>query len=89
MSEYSAKKGYGLAKPDRSYALQSLERHMDIREAEQLWVKLCKKCEFELFTEDIEELEAIYRTMSQMGGKTGVTGSALVVRVMSYKLLMN
>lgn len=82
------KKAYEkLSIPDRHEAMRALERHMDIQSAEKLWIQICDTNDFKPYTEDLDELEIIYRAMSKKGGKTGITGSSMVVKILSYQLL--
>lgn len=87
MAKSPFKKGHDIAIPNHTYAINALERHMDSIAAERLWIKLCEKCNVKPYTEDVVELEEIFKCMSKQGGKVGVTGSSLIVRLMSYNML--
>lgn len=79
--------GYDLDAPSKGYAIDSLARFITEGEAERLWSRICGENNLSEDTQDLSELESIFKTIAKESGTTGVVGNSLVVRLMSYKML--
>lgn len=80
-------KTYGLDRPSKDYALNSLGRFLGEQEAAALWSKACSTCNAAEYTDDLVELELIFKFLSKESGAVGVLGRSLVIRTVSYRTL--
>ena len=80
-------KGYSLKAPGKEEAIVALSRIMLPEQAEELWESACTTHNILSSTGNIDELENIFKELSENQGTVGVIGKSLLVRVNSYKLL--
>jgi hypothetical protein len=78
---------FGLSAPTVSNSIKNLARIVGKEEAEKLWINVSKKCNVSPFTEDLGDLEMVFKRLSVMEGSLGVCGKSLQVIAMTYRNL--
>ena len=79
---------YNLEKPSWELAINTLSELMNRSEAEGLLRSICEENKLTSRTTELDTLIKIFRHLSRISGKESVAGKSLVVRSLTYKLLM-
>ncbi len=87
MDSYPKIDKYNLQPPTRKYALNILSEVLGSDEASKAWNEACEECKLSNDTNNYDNLQLIFTSLSEQDGVNGAIGRSLVMRSNVYNIL--
>jgi len=78
---------YNLTPPSKKYALNILSEVLGEETAKKAWDSACETCKLSTATDNYENLQVIFSTISEQDGVAGAIGRSLIMRSNIYNVL--